>query len=296
MNHLVRVVTFGVVAPLSTLLAHQPIMDMAPRWAGGYGLQFRQVWYGSDELLVGASNLANPQGLERYARQTWLEGVYTFNRAIRLTAKLPYLNKERTVFSGGVLVEQEASGLGDLILAAPLRKYRNLTRYTDNFGLTPQLRLPTGDADGAYAVSDGSWDLGLSLSYSGEGFLFERLPNLNFYQLYDLFHWENRKGKDSLEEGDLWGLDVNLGVKLYDDADSLTGAFLMWDLSWRRQEAGDARTGAYAGESIHTGPVLVWYRENLMARAEWKFSAQERRFTEGIPKGDIFELGVGFSF
>ena len=233
MNHLVRAVTFGVVAPLSALFAHQPIMDMAPRWAGGYGLQFRQVWYGSDELLVGASNLANPQGLERYARQTWLEGVYTFNRAIRLTAKLPYLNKERTVFSGGVLVEQEASGLGDLILAAPLRKYRNLTRYTDNFGLTPQLRLPTGDADGAYAVSDGSWDLGLSLSYSGEGFLFERLPNLNFYQLYDLFHWENRKGKDSLEEGDLWGLDVNLGVKLYDDADSLTGAFLMWDLSWR---------------------------------------------------------------
>ena len=296
MNRLSWVAVFAAVIPIFSARAHQPVMDMAPRWSGGWGLQLRQVWYGSDEYLSGSKKLANPLGLERYVRQTWLEGVYTFDRSRRVTFKMPYLDKERTTLVGGVPNRQEASGWGDLVLAAPLKKYRNLERYTDNFGLTPQVRLPTGSTSGAYALSDGSLDFGLSLSYSGEGYLFEALLKLNFYHLYDVFYWENREGKGGLEEGDEIGLDVNLGFKLFHDNDSNTGAFVMWDLTARRQKAGDARTGAYAGRSVHTGPVFVWYKDSLMFRAEWKMPAYEEREGSGIARGDLFEFGLGISF
>ena len=172
----------------------------------------------------------------------------------------------------------------------------NLDRYTDNFGFTPQIRLPTGSTSGSYPASDGSLDFGLSLSYSGEGFLFESLPELNFYHLYDVFYWENREGKGGLKEGDELGLDVNLGFKLFHDNDSNTGAFVMWDLTARRQNAGDALTGAYAGKSVHTGPVFVWYKDALMLRAEWKMPAYEERKGTGLARGDLFEFGFGISF
>ena len=29
-----------VVSAIGTLFAHQPVMDMAPRWSGGWGFQF----------------------------------------------------------------------------------------------------------------------------------------------------------------------------------------------------------------------------------------------------------------
>ena len=30
------------------VFAHQPVMDMAPRWSGGYGFQVRYESFGSD--------------------------------------------------------------------------------------------------------------------------------------------------------------------------------------------------------------------------------------------------------
>jgi hypothetical protein len=30
------------------VFAHQPVMDMAPRWSGGYGFQIRYESFGSD--------------------------------------------------------------------------------------------------------------------------------------------------------------------------------------------------------------------------------------------------------
>lgn len=296
MRKLTWVASFAVVVFNPIAWAHQPVMDMAPRWSEGWGIQLRHVWYGSDNLLNGSVKQTNPNGIKRYTRQTWLEGVYTFDRSRRVTFKMPYLDKRRTTLDGDVPVRQETSGWGDLVLAAPLKKYRNHDRSTDNFGFTPQVRLPTGSTSGSYPASDGSLDFGLSLSYSGEGYLFETFPEFNFYHLYDVFYWENREGKGGMEEGDELGLDVNLGFKLFHDEDSNTGAFVMWDLTARSQEAGGATTGAYAGKSIHTGPVFVWYKDALMLRAEWKMSAYEEREGLGLARGDLFEFGLGMSF
>ena len=37
--------------------AHQPVMDMAPRWDDGYGFQLRHERFGSDELMQGSDRI-----------------------------------------------------------------------------------------------------------------------------------------------------------------------------------------------------------------------------------------------
>lgn len=46
-------------------LAHQPVMDMAPRWQDGYGFQIRQEYRSSDELVSGDSEVDNPFGRDK---------------------------------------------------------------------------------------------------------------------------------------------------------------------------------------------------------------------------------------
>jgi len=89
----------------ATVFAHQPIMDMAPRWAQGYGVQTRVENFGAETT-------------------TWVEGVYTWDRSIRATFKLPYREGE----------------LGDIILGLPLKKYTNAGAETSNWSLTPSCK------------------------------------------------------------------------------------------------------------------------------------------------------------
>lgn len=129
----------------SLTLAHQPVMDMAPRWDQGFGIQTR---------------------VEHFDSQTtnWLEGVYTFDKSVRATFKLPYSNGE----------------IGGLILGVPLKKYTNRGARTSNWSVTPSVELPTGSKE--------DWDAGLSISYSAE--------SPTFYQLYDVYALGDRKGID----------------------------------------------------------------------------------------------------
>ena len=124
------------------LLGHQPVMDMAPRWAGGYGVQLFQVHSIADDLRHGKSMLPNPHGLESRVDTTWLEGVYTFRREFRITAKVPYVDKSRQWLRNGEVIRQTGHGLGDIIIAAPLKKYVNKKGYTYTVSYT-HLTLPT---------------------------------------------------------------------------------------------------------------------------------------------------------
>lgn len=128
-----------------TSFAHQPVMDMAPRWSDGYGIQTRVVNFNSQTTV-------------------WLEGVYTWDKSVRATFKLP----------------NQDGQFGDLILGLPLKKYKNDGAKTSNWSITPSVQVPTG--------AQGEWDAGLSLSYSSE--------SPRYYQLYDLYSWGNRTGLD----------------------------------------------------------------------------------------------------
>ena len=118
--------------------------------------------------------------------------------------KLPFIGQIRTKAINGVGVKQKNSGVSDLIIGLPLKKYINRGSETSNWGFTPSLRLPTGSHSGDYPLSDGSWDLGLGLSYSTESF--------KFYSLYDLFYWYNTEGKRNMREGNVKLASTLIGV------------------------------------------------------------------------------------
>ncbi|MBC8347150.1 MAG: hypothetical protein H8E24_00830, partial [Verrucomicrobia bacterium] len=59
---------------------------------------------------------------------------------------------------------------------------------------------------------------------------------------------------------------------------------------------GEAGTGGYEGKSVQTGPVLVWCKDSIMIRGEWKGSVYESLSGLGIARGNAFELGMGISF
>ncbi len=271
-------------------VAHQPVMDMAPRWEDGFGLQLRYESYGSDTLLAGDSEISNPLQLERYVDLTWLEGVYTFDRSKRITFKLSYIEQKRSKAINGISVRQKNSGVGDLIIGLPFKKYFNQGGETGNWGVTPSLRLPTGSHSGDYPLSNGSWDLGLSLSYSKETY--------KFYQFYDIFYWRNTEGRRGMREGDEIGIDINWGIHPYHNNASNSGLFLMWDISARHHQKPNSKTltAASGGSRIHSGPVVVLYHENLMLRAEYKFAAYEKVAASSNAKGNSFQLGLGITF
>lgn len=186
----------------ASIAAHQPIIDMAPRWNDGYGVQVRTEHANSDTT-------------------TWLEGVYTFQKAVRATLKIPTIDGD----------------VGDAIFALPLKNYTNDAALTYNWGVTPAIRAPTGGGD--------DWDAGLSVSYSSE--------SVEFYQLYELYTL-----------GDTTGFDANFG-KVFPDGRG-SSWFTLWDIS-----AVDSN----AGQRILTGPVLVYFKRNVAARLEYKFSAYD---------------------
>lgn len=201
-------------------IAHQPVMDMAPRWNNGYGIQTRVENANSETT-------------------TFLEGVYTFRPSLRMTLKIPFTNGE----------------IGNAIFAVPLKHYTNEGAFTSNWGITPSVRMPTGGGN--------DWDAGLSISYNAE--------TLNFYQLYDLFTL-----------GDSTGLDINVGFA-YPGGDG-SAWFALWDIS-----ALDSDTG----QRVLTGPVLVYFKQNVVVRAEYKFDAYDN---DTAWKGDFFSFGIGWVY
>ena len=253
------VFSLGLIGTL--VFAHQPVMDMAPRWSGGYGFQVRYESFGSD-LTIHEKDI-----LSSYFQQTfWLEGIYTWHRSKRFTFKLPYhmIEHQDSDFVA------KANSFGDLIVAMPLKKYSNFKRRTQNFGFTPQVRIPLNEE---ITSASGYLGGGISLSYSSESF--------SFYQLYDVFGWMYS------EKDPLLGLDINLGIHPYHDNTSNTGLFVMWDVTGRWQETSTR---------ILTGPVFMTYRQNIMVRLDVKIPMVENGKKTQLSKGLFMNVGIGFVF
>jgi len=271
---------------------------MAPRWEDGFGFQTRYESYGSSKLKNGTSDIDNPLGLKRYVRKAWLEGVYTFKPEYRVTFKLPYVEQSRVKNINGLSVAQKNSGVGDLILSLPLKWYTNKSTYTSNFGITPAVRLPTGDSDGNFPISDGSWDAGISVSYAYEGFPFKSENHFKIYQLYDLFYWNNTTGHNGMGEGDEVGLDMNIGIHPLHSDKTNSGMFLLWDISARynAKPGTENLTTASYGRRLHTGPIIIFYKENIMFRAEYKFPVYENVKGVANSRGNEVNVGIGITF
>ena len=268
--------------------AHQPVMDMAPRWAGGSGFQLRYEMSESDERLNGAKEVANPLGREKLVQHWWLEGVYTVNRSLRYTVKIPYSIQYKEDVVDGQKSRVQGEGFGDPIVAMPLKKYWNLRGMTMNLGLTPQVRMPLGSTSDAYPVGDGSWDTGLSVSFSTE--------DPFWYTLFDVFYWWNQPGDPGQDQGNLVGLDINLGIHPIHNNATESGMFLMWDLSARAEDKGLSNNDISGGKRITTGPIFILYRGNLMWRSEAHIPVYEESRGEQYSRGILYTTGVGITF
>jgi len=274
--------------PYGEVLAHQPVMDMAPRWQKGYGGQVRVEARYSDKVLSGDNKAENPFGRDRRVQKTWVEGVYTLRREVRLTFKLPFVYQTRTAVKNGIVVKQKGSGVGDLILGVPLKYYNNFKGGTYNIGFTPSVRLPTGITSGDFPPGDGSTDVGFSLSYS--------LETAKFYHFYDLFYWVNNDGISGIDQGDELGFDGNIGIHPFHNNETDSGMFIMLDASVRHELGGVDRAGDTGGTRLSLGPVIVLYRKNVMFRAEYKLPVYERRHGESVSYGQELNVGIGITF
>lgn len=277
-----------LLAGTHAAFAHQPVMDMAPRWKGGYGFQLRLEHYGSDSLRAGNRGIDNPAERDQNITKLWLEGIYTFKRELRLSVKIPYIDQRRTVIRDGMTIDQSGRGLGDIIIGLPLKRYSNQATATRNIAFTPSVRLPTGSTHGDWPVGDGSIDVGISLSASFE--------KASLYQYYDLFYWRNGDGKRGITEGDELGLDINVGLHPYHDNMTNQGLFVMLDVSARHQQKGRDLAGVTGGKRLNIGPVLVYYRDNLMLRAEYKHPLYENLEGTQLSRGVTFTIGAGLVF
>lgn len=225
-----RLILTVLIINISTqVFAHQPTMDMAPRWNNGYGVQTR-IEHANSETT------------------TWLEGVYTFKPSVRMTLKIPVANGK----------------IGSSIFAVPLKYYINNRDFTSNWGFTPSLRIPTGDGN--------DWDAGLSVSYSSE--------TPNFYQFYDVYTL-----------GDDTGVDINVGL-VHPDGNG-SAWFTLWDISAFDSGSGQRIFDSDSEQRILTGPVLVYFKRNIIVRAEYKFVAYDDDVNW---EGDFFSLGIGFVY
>ena len=269
----------------SPALGHQPVQDMAPRWDGGFGFQIREEYRSSDDLLDGSSDAADPFKRKTSVHTTWLEGVYTFDKAVRVTAKIPWIDQKRITSLGE---RQSSRGLGDIIVGMPLKSYWNRGPETGNWGFTPSVRIPTGSTGGSYPLGDGSWDFGTSFSYSRE--------TPSWYELVDLFYWKNGGGHDGIRRGDELGLDVNLGIHPLHHNGTNSGLFLMWDATARYEGKGRGSAGTTGRRTLHTGPVAVLYWNNWVLRAEYKHPVYESVYGTQLATGPIVNVLLGVTF
>jgi hypothetical protein len=269
-------------------LAHQPVMDMAPRWQNGYGFQIRQEYRSSDQLMSGDSQVDNPFRQDRAVKTTWLEGIYTFEREVRLTIKIPYLDQKRSTLRNGLAVHETGRGLGDIIIGMPLKSYTNEDSATSNIAFTPSIRLPTGSTSDDFPVGDGSTDLGASFSASWE--------QSDLYQYYDLYYWKNGDGDRGIHTGDEIGFDANIGWHPYHNNLTNEGVFFMWDVSARYEKRGQSTAGVIGGKRVSSGPVFVYYKGGMMIRAEYKYPLYENVFDTQVSYGQELNVGIGLVF
>lgn len=260
------------LASTFTVWADQPVMNMMPRWSEGYGFQFIQEYRHERDLLLDGKKVG--EGLTEDVHILNIEGVYTWERWIRLTAKLPYiLHAEREVIDGnGDIERQRDKGFGDLTLALPLKKYFNLDGRSGSWTVAPQLRIPVA-RDDAYEIGDGEWRAGLSVGYETE--------TANWFFGVGANAW-SFKGDEPFEIGAFF----DFGRNIFGFGSS---GQLNWETDFLWEDDGSFL--------LNAGPSLYWkVNDTVHFRADWKHDFIDRRGILDHGNGDAVRVGLGFVY
>ncbi|MEM1156865.1 MAG: hypothetical protein AAF649_06530 [Verrucomicrobiota bacterium] len=256
----------------SGALAAQPVFSEMPRWDNGWGFQVVNEYRTERELLSGEDTIGS--GLSEDVHIMHLEGVYTWDRSIRLTMKLPYVISARRELpgpGGGKMVQRD-EGIGDMTLALPLKKYFNLDGRSGSWTLAPQLRIPLSGSD-EYEIYDNVWGHGLSLGYETE-----------------THRWIFGAGSTAWIYHNDEPIETELDLKLGMNFQAFRGS---GSIQWRS-------SFHYEGDhsmTFSTGPVLYWrFTDTIHTQFQWKHDFYDRQGTIDHGRGDAFKFGVGFVF
>ena len=254
------------------VFADQPIMNKMPRWSEGYGIQFIQEYRHESDLLLGKEKVG--KGLTEDVEILNIEGVYTWERWIRMTAKLPYVfHAERELFdSQGNVTKQTDQGFGDLTLAIPLKNYFNLDGRSGSWTLAPQFRIPLA-GDDEYEIWDGDWGTGFSFGYETE--------TVNWFLGIGVNTWFFEDDKSN-EAGSFF--DIGLNLFGFGSSGQIT-----WETDYKWEN-----DGSYL---LKSGPAIYWkFSDTVHGRVEWKKDYIDRRGVLDHGNGDIFKIGIGFVY
>lgn len=273
--------------------AHQPVMDMAPRWKGGKGFQIRfehdrkDVWDGAQSATPGTEIPLLDETLT-----AWWEGVYTFTRETRITLKAPFVSRLTKTAQNGTPLETRAKGLGDLVLGFQNKRYFNRDGITGNVSLTPSLRLPSGTNLTGLNFGPRVISPGLSLSGSVEMF--------RLYGLLDVFTWLEPKDSQGQARGGRTGFNLDLGWHPIHSNRTNTGAFLMVGLNGQHQKHSRQLGGIHnpnsGGRFLEAAPTLVLYKGPWMWRTQVHLDIWRQMNGHQLISKQRFQTGLGIVF
>jgi hypothetical protein len=269
-----RRIALLLIIGYSPLVGDQPIMNMMPRWDGGYGVQALAETIHRSDLKLGDAVVG--KGFSEDIQLLHLQGVYTWDRSVRLTFKLPYVvSAQREVLGiDNEKVVQHDQSIGDLTLALPLKQYFNLSARSGNWSIVPQIIIPLGAADDKhnYAVASRVWGSGISLGYETETY--------HWFFAASASAWAYESNKSNQ-----WGGSIDLGLK---SGDRL---LYLWE--------SDLKVDVEDAFILSAGPA-VYYRfsDTIHTRFEWKhdFISRVSKRQAEYANGDRISFGIGFVF
>lgn len=268
-----RIIVFAALSlSMFSAVADEPIMNMMPRWDNGWGLQLIDEYRHEDDLLLGGRTAYS--GFTEDVHLLHFQGVYTWDRSVRLTYKIPYVLDARRELPdglGGKRVEHD-NGIGDATLALPLKKYFNLDGRSGSWTFKPMLRVPLAGDDN-YEIYDNEWGVGLGLGYEFE------MHRLAFVSSVSGWTYED-------EDPSEVHLSLDVG---YNFRARGTNGTLFWESDFHYEDNGT--------KTFYAGPAFYWnFNDTTHMRLEWKHDFYDYQGKLNHGNGDRFLLSLGVVF
>ncbi len=278
----------AMLLPTITFAGELPVMDSIPRWDEGVGFEIYHERYGSDKLLHGSDEIANPLGLKQSIKETWFQAIYYPVKEYGLYTKLPYIDHYKDENIGGVKHRQSDSGFGDAEVGAVLRHFWNNSGSTADIAFVPQLRFPTGRTTGELPLGDGSIDAGFKLNGKWEDYTHMLMTGVDY--------WHNSQGSRGMDQGDEWKAHLMYGYHVYLLPEYQFGFFLLPNIEAMWEDSGRDLDGKTGGLLVHGGPAIKFYKANYLLYLGADFPIYERVSGTHLSDGNHYHFSIGTAF
>ena len=243
-----------------------------PRWDDGWGYQFVPEYRFRQGVVTRGQTIDSD--LTEHIGILNIDGVYTWDRSVRVTAKVPvvlYAVRESRDATGNVREETNV-GLGDVTLAVPLKKYFNLDGRSGSWTLAPQFKVPTAKQED-YWVHPRAWGVGLSGGYETETYRWHGGVSLAGWYFFDQYPATFEASAQTGVNVHMLGSSGHIKVKAYLDY----------------EENGSLR--------IRIGPIFYWRFTDLVhGQVKWKMDIYHWRATPKMGNEHSVTAGIGFVY